>query len=267
MNLVGNNALVTGGGRGIGKSIAAELLRRGATVTCLELDPGHARDAEAELSEISEDIAFCVGDVREADAVDEAFALAHERFGTVQMLVNNAGTADMAPVYDMTEEQWDTIVDTCMKGTFLGTRAYARQLKDTGEPGAIVNISSLNAIAVTDGMGHYCAAKAGVAAFTATTAGELGRFGIRVNAIGPGTTNTPLAEGFTVGAMGQAFLDRVVIGPEPRHGEPQDIANVTMFLLSDLASRMTGLLLPVDGGNHIRGLFSYWDAAKEEGLV
>lgn len=266
MHLVGTNALVTGGGRGIGKAITAELLSRGVTVTVLELDPALADEAKAELG--AEDrLAFAIGDVGVAADVEAAFALAHERFGPVPLLVNNAGTADMAPVYDMSEEQWDGVVDTCLKGTFLCTRAYARQAKDTGEGGAIVNISSLNAVAVTDGMGHYCAAKAGIAAFTAVCAGELGRFGIRVNAVAPGTTRTPLSEGFTVGAMGQAFLDRTVIGPEPRHGEPQDIANVTAFLLSDLSSRMTGLTLPVDGGNHIRGLFSYWDAAVAEGLV
>jgi 3-oxoacyl-[acyl-carrier protein] reductase len=270
MELVGSNALVTGGGRGIGKAITAELLRRGTTVTVLEIEPAHASQAQDELHDLAgggSRLAFSVGSVTSADDVDAAFALAHERFGPVTLLVNNAGTADMAPVTDMTEEQWDLIVDTCMKGTFLCTRAYARQAIEHGGGGAIVNISSLNAIATTDGMGHYCAAKAGVSAFTKVCAGELGRHDIRVNAIAPGTTRTPLSEGFTVGRMGEAFLERVVIGREPRHGEPQDIADVAMFLLSGLSGRVTGLTIPVDGGNHLRGLFSYWDAAVEEGLV
>lgn len=270
MQLVGENALVTGGGRGIGKAITADLLARGANVTVLEIEAAHATQAQEELHDASGGgarLVFSIGSVTSADDVDAAFALAHERFGPVQLLVNNAGTADMAPVRDMTEEQWDRIVDTCMKGTFLCTRAYARQAVDAGGGGAIVNVSSLNAIATTDGMGHYCAAKAGVSAFTKVCAGELGRYDIRVNAVAPGTTRTPLSEGFTVGAMGQAFLDRVVIGAEPRHGEPEDIADVTAFLLSDLSSRITGLTLPVDGGNHLRGLFSYWDAAVAEGLV
>jgi 3-oxoacyl-[acyl-carrier protein] reductase len=270
MELVGRNALITGGGRGIGKAITADLLGRGVNVTVLEIEPTHASQAQDELTDASDGgarLAFSIGDVRVAADVEAAFALAHERFGPVQLLVNNAGTADMAPVTDMTEEQWDNIVDTCMKGTFLCTRAYARQAIDAGGGGAIVNISSLNAIATTDGLGHYCAAKAGVSAFTKVCAGELGRHDIRVNAIAPGTTRTPLSEGFTVGAMGQAFLDRVVIGKEPRHGEPEDIADVTAFLLSNLSSRVTGLTIPVDGGNHLRGLFSYWDAAVEEGIV
>lgn len=270
MQLVGQNALVTGGGRGIGKAITAALLERGARVTVLEIEPAHAQQAQDELHEASgagARLAFSIGDVRKADDVDAAFALAQERFGGVQLLVNNAGTADMAPIRDMSEEQWDTIVDTCMKGTFLCTRAYARQAVEAGGGGAIVNISSLNAIATTDGLGHYCAAKAGVSAFTKVTAGELGRYDIRVNAIAPGTTRTPLSEGFTVGRMGEAFLERTVLGAVPRHGEPEDIADVAMFLLSDLSSRVTGLTIPVDGGNHLRGLFSYWDVAVEEGIV
>ncbi|MEI7626283.1 MAG: SDR family NAD(P)-dependent oxidoreductase [Actinomycetota bacterium] len=270
MELVGKNALVTGGGRGIGKAITAELLGLGANVTVLEIEPSHIQAAEAELAPLSsggDRLAFSLGSVSSAADVDAAFALAKERFGTVHMLVNNAGTAAMSPVVDMTEEDWDLIVDTCMKGTFLCTRAYARQAIDNGEGGAIVNISSLNAIAATDGLGHYCAAKAGVSQFTKVCAGELGRFEIRVNAIAPGTTRTPLSEGFTVGRMGDEFLNRVVIGKEPQHTEPQDIANVAIFLLSDLASRITGLTIPVDGGNHVRGLFSYWDVAVEEGIV
>jgi 3-oxoacyl-[acyl-carrier protein] reductase len=270
MELAGNHALVTGGGRGIGKAIVAELLGRGAHVTVLEVEPAHVEVAQEELAALSGDgerLVFSIGSVSVADDVAAAFALADERFGPVHMLVNNAGTAAMAPVVDMTEEDWDLIVDTCMKGTFLCTRAYARQAIAHGEGGAIVNISSLNALAATDGLGHYCAAKAGVSQFTKVCAGELGRHDIRVNAIAPGTTRTPLSEGFTIGGMGQAFLDRVVIGADPRHTEPQDIANVAAFLLSDLAGRITGVTIPVDGGNHVRGLFSYWDVAVEEGIV
>ncbi len=270
MRLVGTHALVTGGGRGIGKAITAELLDRGANVTVIDIEPDHIDAARAELDGASgggERLVFSTGSVTSAADIDDAFALGQERFGPVEMLVNNAGTAAMSPIVDMTEEDWDGIVDTCMKGTFLCTRAYARQAIGKIEAGAIVNISSLNAIAATDGLGHYCAAKAGVSQFTKVTAGELGRHDIRANAIAPGTTRTPLSEGFTIGRMGEEFLARVVIGEEPRHTEPEDIANVTAFLLSDLSSRITGLTIPVDGGNHVRGLFSYWDVAVEEGIV
>ncbi|MBA3347197.1 MAG: SDR family oxidoreductase [Actinobacteria bacterium] len=270
MELEGSNALITGGGRGIGKAVAAELLRRGATVTVLEIEKEHITVAQEELAELSasgERLAFHLGSVTSADDVDAAFGLAADRFGPVGLLVNNAGTAALAPVVEMTEESWDLIVDTCLKGTFLCTRAYARAAIAADLGGAVVNISSLNAIAATDGLGHYCAAKAGVSQFTKVCAGELGRHDIRVNAIAPGTTRTPLGEGFTVGRMGEEFLARTLVGRTPRHGEAQDIADVTAFLLSDLAARITGVTIPVDGGGHVRGLFSYWDVAKEEGLV
>jgi NAD(P)-dependent dehydrogenase (short-subunit alcohol dehydrogenase family) len=265
MELVGSTAIVTGGGRGIGKAIAAELLARGASVVALEVEPDHAEQAREELG-AGDRLAFSIGSVVDAEDVAAAFDLAESRFGPVGLLVNNAGTAAMAPIVDMSEGDWDLIVDTCMKGTFLCTREFGRRAIDAGHGGAIVNISSLNAIAATDGLAHYCAAKAGVAQFTKVAASELGRFGIRVNAIAPGTTETPLSEGFTIGAMGDEFLAHTPLGP-PRHGHPQDIADVAAFLLSDLSGRVTGHMIPVDGGNHIRGLFSYWDVAVREGIV
>jgi 3-oxoacyl-[acyl-carrier protein] reductase len=270
MELVGSTAIVTGGGRGIGKAITAELLGRGANVVVLEIEPDHIAAASAELGESTgagDRLAFSHGSVTRADDIDAAFALAEERFGPVGMLVNNAGDASMALVVDTTEEEWDHIVDTCLKGTFLCTKAFARRAIDAGIEGAIVNISSLNAVAATDGLGHYCAAKAGITQFTKVCAGEMGRFGIRVNAIAPGTTRTPLSEGFTVGRMGDEFLSHTPLGREPRHGEPEDIALVAAFLLSNLSRRVTGHMIPVDGGNHVRGLFSYWDVAVEEGIV
>jgi 3-oxoacyl-[acyl-carrier protein] reductase len=133
--------------------------------------------------------------------------------------------------------------------------------------GRIVNISSLDAIAATDGLGHYCAAKAGVAQSTKVAAGELGRTASASTRSPRGTTRTPLSEGFTVGGMGEKFLAHTPLGLEARHGEPEDIARVAAFLLFDLSSRVTGHMIPVDGGNHVRGLFSYWDAAVEEGIV
>lgn len=266
MDLSGRTAFVTGGGSGIGKAIAAALLDRGANVVVLEIEPANIKAAAAELAG-GDRLAWHEGSVAVAADVEAAFALAAERFGTVHHLVNNAGTASLSLVQDMSEEDWDLIVDTCLKGTFLCTRAFARQAVAAGEGGSVVNIASLNAVAATDGLGHYCAAKAGVMQFTQVCAGELGRHGIRVNSIGPGTVRTPLGEGFTVGQIGQEFLDRTLVGPEPRHQEATDIADVALFLMSPAAGRITGHFVPVDGGQHVRGLHSYWDVAEEQGLV
>jgi NAD(P)-dependent dehydrogenase (short-subunit alcohol dehydrogenase family) len=265
MDLSGQTALVTGAGSGIGKGIAAALLERGANVVGLEIEPANTKTADEELAG-GERLAWSEGSVAVAADVEAAFDLAESRFGTVDHLVNNAGTASLSLVVDTSEDDWDLIVDTCLKGTFLCTRAFARRAMAAGRGGTVVNISSLNAIAATDGLGHYCAAKAGVMNFTKVCAGELGRHGIRVNAIGPGTVNTPLGAGFTVGQIGQEFLDRTLVGP-PRHQEPSDIADVALFLMSPTAGRITGHFIPVDGGQHVRGLHSYWDVAEAQGIV
>ncbi|MGD9988510.1 SDR family NAD(P)-dependent oxidoreductase [Pseudonocardia sp.] len=261
----GRTALVTGGGSGIGKAITAALLDKGTNVVVLEISPENAEAAAAELAG-GDRLTFVAGSVCVRADVEEAFRVAAERYGTVHHLVNNAGTASLSLIQDTSEEEWDLIVDTLLKGTFLCTQAFARQAVEAGAGGTIVNISSLNAVAATDGLGHYCAAKAGVMQFTQVSAGELGRHGIRVNAIGPGTVNTPLGAGFTVGRIGQEFLDRTLVSP-PRHQEASDIADVAMFLMSPAAQRVTGHFIPVDGGQHVRGLHSYWDVAEAQGLV
>lgn len=270
MEFAGRTALVTGGASGIGKAITEALLAQGANVAVIDKDPATSDQARAELEQAhdaKDRLVWRIGTVTSAADVDAVFDDAVAAFGGVQMLVNNAGTASLSLVAETTEEDWDLIVDTCLKGTFLCTRAFARRAIAAGDRGGIVNIASLNAVAATDGLGHYCAAKAGVMQFTAVCAGELGRHGIRVNSIGPGTTRTPLGVGFTVGTMGDEFLDRILIGPDKRHQEASDIADVAMFLLSDAAQRITGHFVPVDGGQHVRGLHSYWDVAKEQGLV
>jgi 3-oxoacyl-[acyl-carrier protein] reductase len=261
--LTGRTVLVTGGGSGIGKGIAAAVLEKGGDVVVLEIEPANIKAAAEQLGP---EVVWHEGSVSVAADVEAAFALATERFGGVDHLVNNAGTAAVALVEDTSEEDWDLIVDTLLKGTFLCTREFARRLPADGAPRSIVNISSLNAVAATDGMGSYCAAKAGVKSFTEVCAGELGRRNVRVNAIGPGLVNTPLGEGFSVGRIGQEFTDRTLVA-DTRNQNPSDIADVALFLMSQAAQRITGHFIPVDGGQHVRGLHSYWDVALEQGLV
>jgi 3-oxoacyl-[acyl-carrier protein] reductase len=263
--IAGSTALVTGGGSGIGKAITSALLDRAASVVVLEISPENVKAAREEL-DAGDRLTWVEGSVSVKADVEQAFRVAAARYGTVHHLVNNAGTASLSLIRDCSEEDWDLIVDTLLKGTFLCTQAFARQAIAAGEGGTIVNISSLNAVAATDGLGHYCAAKAGVMQFTQVSAGELGRHGIRVNSIGPGTVNTPLGAGFTVGRIGQEFLDRTLLSP-PRHQEAGDIADVALFLMSPAAQRITGHFIPVDGGQHVRGLHSYWDVAEAQGLV
>jgi 3-oxoacyl-[acyl-carrier protein] reductase len=216
-----------------------------------------------------------VGSVTSAQDVQAAFDRAERDLGgPVQMLVNNAGVAVLSLVADMTEEDWDHVIDVNLKGTFLCSREFSRRLIKAGgsaeqlarqrlsvgstSVGAVVNISSLNCTAATDGLGHYCAAKAAIAHFTKVCAAEWGRYGIRANAIAPGSIRTPLTEdsGLLGGDMGREFLTRTPLG---RIGETEDIAQVAAFLMSEESYWITGSTMPVDGGQHIRGLHSYWD--------
>ena len=245
-HLDGRTVVVTGGGSGIGKGIAAALLEKGANVVVLEIEPANIKSASEELGG-GDRIAWHEGSVSVAADVEAAFALAADRYGQVHHLVNNAGTAALSLVEDTTEEDWDLIVDTLLKGTFLCTRAFARQAADDGEPRSIVNISSLNAIAATDGLGHYCAAKAGVMQFTQTCAGELGRRGIRVTAIGPGPVNTPLLQELFAKDPERAQR-RLVHIPKGRFAEPEELAAAVAFLASDDASFITASTFLVDGG-------------------
>jgi 3-oxoacyl-[acyl-carrier protein] reductase len=261
MKLVGDIALVTGAGQGIGRAIASSLVEHGANVVIFDVKPEGAERARAELSRLapSRKVVAVVGSVTSAQDVQAAFDQAERELGgPVQMLVNNAGVAVLSPVADMTEEDWDTVIDVNLKGTFLCSREFSRRLIRAGKPGGAVNISSLNCTAATDGLGHYCAAKAGIAHFTKVCAAEWGRYGIRANAIAPGSIRTPLTvdSGLLGGDMGREFLSRTPLG---RIGETEDIAHVSAFLLSEESYWITGATLPVDGGQHIRGLHSYWD--------
>jgi 3-oxoacyl-[acyl-carrier protein] reductase len=264
MALVGTSAVVTGAGRGIGRRIAQALMESGANVLIFEFDEEQAERTARELtSETSAGTRAVAhgGSVASADDVEEAYEAATTSFGTPQLLVNNAGVAFMSPIVDTPEDEWDAVFDVCTKGTFLCTRAHARRLLAADLPGAIVNISSINYQAATEGLSHYCAAKAAVSQFTKVAALELAPSNIRVNAIAPGLTRTPMSEGgFLSGRMGEEFLAHTPLG---RFGETEDIALVAAFLCSTDSRWITGATLPVDGGGHIRGLHNYWATAHE----
>lgn len=262
MDLVGNSAIVTGGAQGIGLAISRLLIERGASVLVFDLNEEGAVEAAAGLeSELGDGKAAGFGgSVTSAADFAAAFDRAEERFGPVGILANNAGWASMALVEDLEESDWDQCMEVCAKGTFLGTREFARRVGDRG--GAIVNTSSLNAEAASDGIAHYCAAKAAVSQFTKVAAAELAPRGVRVNAVAPGITRTPMSEGgFLAGRMGEEFLAHTPMG---RFGEPVDIARAVAFLASEDAGWVTGVTLAVDGGGHIRGLQNYWATMLEE---
>jgi 3-oxoacyl-[acyl-carrier protein] reductase len=262
-DLDGKTVFITGGASGMGKNIAAGVLEKGGQVVILDISEDNIAVATKDLGE-EDRVAFYHGSVERKSDVAAAFALAAERFGTVHHLVNCAGAGDLSLVMDTPEENWDWVVDVCLKGTFLCTQAFARQAIHDGAGRTIVNISSLNAVASADGMAAYCAAKAGVRSLGEVYAGELGKYGIRVNTIGPGSTNTPMGPQDT--PMMPEFVDRTLIHPR-RLQEASDIADVAFWLMSPASQRITGHFIAVDGGNHVRGLFSYWDKMADAGWM
>jgi len=264
MQLVSDGAIVTGGAQGIGRGIAEGLLERGTSVVLADIDEGKAEGTATELDDRFEADAIAIGcDVTDAGSVGSMVDSATNRLGEVGILVNNAGAAELARTWEMSEAEWRRTVDVCLTGPFLCTKAVLGRMID-GDGGGIVNVSSLNYVAATDGLPHYSAAKAGVSQFTKVVAAEAGRYGIRVNAVAPGSTRTPLTEGngLLEGKIGEEFLDRTPLG---RIGEPEDVAKVVAFLLSDYGRWVTGETICVDGGQHIRGLHSYWDVLNEMG--
>jgi 3-oxoacyl-[acyl-carrier protein] reductase len=263
----GRTALVTGGGAGIGYGITRHLLGAGLNVQILDYDQGVIDAAIGELEGsggFKGRVSASRGSVTSADDIVTGFDAAEAQFGgPVQMLVNNAGGGiEVCLLKDITEELWDAVVDLNLKGTFLCLREFARRLLDAGLPGSAVNLSSLNYEAATDGLGPYCAAKAGVSQLTKVCAAEWSRFGIRTNAVAPGSVETPKVKevGLLDGRLGEEFMVRTPIG---RFGVPDDIARTIAFLLSEEASWITGVTLGVDGGQGVRGLPSYWDVLNE----
>ena len=249
MLLEGKNALVTGGSQGIGTAISLELAREGANV-CLTYR-SHESEAQKYASEIREmgrkalAVKCDISSFAEAEAVVKK---ALEEFGTLEILVNNAGMNWDGVSWKMTEEQWDRVIEVNLKGYFNFTRQVAPIFKDQ-KYGKIINITSINGLRGKFGQTNYSASKAGIIGFTKALAKELGAFGVNVNAVAPGLIETAMLKESEARdkiidmAMAEIVLKRV--------GQPEDLANVVVFLASDKARHVTGEVIKVDGGQYI----------------
>jgi meso-butanediol dehydrogenase / (S,S)-butanediol dehydrogenase / diacetyl reductase len=238
----GKVAVVTGAASGIGQAIARRLVHEGGAVVAGDIAEGGLEKLVAELGERCLPVTCDV--TREAD-VEGLIAAAMNHFGGLHAAFNVAGGARPALIVDMTEEDWDFTVDLCLKGVLFGMKHAGRQMIANGAGGAIVNISSLNSRVPMHFGSAYCAAKAGVAMLSQCGALELGEHGIRVSAVSPGLTVTPLVQPLLdVPAALQAYLDRIPLG---RPAQPEDIAASALFLASDEASYISGVNLFVDG--------------------
>lgn len=243
VDLTGQTAVVTGASRGIGKAIALRLAGGGAKVACV------AR-SEDKLRETAEAIAAAGGqaevhpcDVTDSQAVSKLIEGLHEKWGRVDIVVNNAGMTKDTLIPRMTDEDWDTVIATNLRSVFLLTRAGALVMMRQ-RSGRIVNISSVSGIMGNPGQANYSASKAGIIGLTRTVARELASRKVTVNAICPGFISSDMTD-----ALGPAILDEVKKRvPAKRLGEADEVADAVLYLASDSASYLTGQVLVLDGG-------------------
>jgi NAD(P)-dependent dehydrogenase (short-subunit alcohol dehydrogenase family) len=244
--LGGKVAIVTGAAQGIGRAVAEALAERGASVALVDVQPAAVDAAAATLRDKGYAALAVTADVADRCAVAEMVRQVAAAFGTVHILVNNAGVLRSTPVADMPEAEWDLVLGVCLKGAFLCAQAVLPCML-TNRYGKIVNVSSLAGRSTSIlGGAAYTAAKAGLLGFSRHLAREVAPHGITVNAICPGATDTPMTR---AGVLDEAHLSAVArTVPLGRWGTPQDQANAVLFLVSEAAAFITGATLDVNGG-------------------
>lgn len=247
VSLRGRVAVVTGGATGLGAAIVARLVEAGAAVVVADIDEA-AADRRASLAPGSATSARV--DVRSEVSVAALVASTVATWGRLDIWVNNAGVYPRQPLFDLTEADWDQVIDTNLKGSFLGSQAAARVMVSQPSGGVVINISSASAFRCpNEGRSHYIASKAGITGLTRSLAVELGPSRVRVLGVAPSLFATETTQAMQAASERPAALDdRAAKVPLRRLPEPDDIARVVVFAASDLSSLMTGTTLLVDGG-------------------
>lgn len=236
--------VVTGAGRGIGKATAERFAAEGAKLVVAERDEDSGVAVAKALTDAGHEARFVRVDVAERESVQAMFTAATDAFGRVDVLVNNAGIVADSTLKKMSDEKFDAVVAVNLRGTYMATQEAAALMTAQGDGGVILNAASVVALYGNFGQTNYVATKAGVIGMTKVWARELGKAGIRVNAVAPGFIQTAMTEGIPETVM-EGLLSKV---PLRRMGAAEDIAAAYCFLASDDAAYVTGTVLSVDGG-------------------
>ena len=242
----GKLALITGAGSGIGAATAKEFAKAGGKVIAVDLNLDRASEVVSNINENGGEAWAEQLDITDRDSVYSFASKVREKYGPIDILVNNAGMSmkDQFSESKQTQEIWDKVMAVNLEGQFNVTHAFVEALKET--KGAIVNTASVASFAAGFTTAAYTVAKGGIRSFTQHLAKDLGSFGIRTNAVAPGSVTTNFGGKLSIPNYdNKPYRDRCPLG---RFGEPEEIANAILFLASDMASYVNGVTLPVDGG-------------------
>lgn len=251
-SLAGRNALVTGGGSGLGLAVAEGFAQFGAAVAVMDIDLAAAREVADGIVAAGGKAVALGCDVADHEQVVTAVAAAADALGAIHILVSNAGIGDRAPAEEMTPEQWQRVIDINLTGAWYVDQAVGRHMIERGIPGSIINTSSVTSlVGITTGNANYAATKGALNALTRTLAIEWARHGIRVNAIAPTHVKTALIAHKMEEdpALADFFLGNIPLG---RMGQPEDVVGAAIYLASDAGSLVSGHVLVVDGGHTAR---------------
>lgn len=241
----GKTAIITGGGSGFGQTTAVKLAQQGANIVVVDISAENGQETIELLEKEGADAIFVRADVSNVDDVKNYVAETIKAFGQIDMFFNNAGISGSGVrTLECSEDEFDAIVNVNLKGAFYGLKYVANEMLKTGG-GSIVNTASLGGVVGMPTLGVYSATKHAIIGLTKTIAGEYGRENIRINAIAPGTNETPMVKAFPAEAI-EAMAADVPMG---RLGQPEEVADVVAFLLSDKASYIHGSVISIDGGS------------------